>query len=294
MNLYGRASGHSFIGYSAYQAVSLLAILLVHELGHYVAARLHRVPASPPYFLPLPFLGLFGTLGAVITMNDRIRSRKALLDIGAAGPIAGMVVAHPGAVLGADPVSSHAARPTSNVHAGRAKHPLLVAEARSCSARCAQTTTCSCTRWRSPAGAASCSRCSTCYLGASWTAGTSRSPCSVSSSTGSRAGYAAVCCWSSPTISASSCCRCCSTAPPSSLRRRGRHFDLLAHLVWHHRPHGPAFWARIIRPSRPRRWVWDAKLVAVLCLVLFVLLFSADADGVLLDAGRPPRASRAC
>jgi membrane-associated protease RseP (regulator of RpoE activity) len=45
--------------------------------------------------LPLPFVSLFGTLGAVITMNDRIRSRKALLDIGAAGPIAGMVVALP-------------------------------------------------------------------------------------------------------------------------------------------------------------------------------------------------------
>lgn len=87
--------GHSAIGWSAYQALSLLFILLIHELGHYVAARLHRVPASPPFFLPLPFLGFFGTLGALITMDDRIRSRKALLDIGAAGPIAGMVVAIP-------------------------------------------------------------------------------------------------------------------------------------------------------------------------------------------------------
>ena len=87
--------GHTLLGYSAYQAVSLIGILLVHELGHYIAARLHRVPASPPYFLPLPLVGLFGTLGAVITMNDRIRSRKALLDIGAAGPLAGMLVALP-------------------------------------------------------------------------------------------------------------------------------------------------------------------------------------------------------
>jgi membrane-associated protease RseP (regulator of RpoE activity) len=92
--------GHSLLGYSAYQAVSLIGILLVHELGHYIAARLHRVPASPPYFLPLPLVGLFGTLGAVITMNDRIRSRKALLDIGAAGPIAGMLVALPVLYLG--------------------------------------------------------------------------------------------------------------------------------------------------------------------------------------------------
>jgi membrane-associated protease RseP (regulator of RpoE activity) len=96
MNFYGGAPpGHTLAGYAAYQALSLLGILLVHELGHYIAARLHRVPASPPYFLPLPLLGFFGTLGAVITMDDRIRSRKALLDIGAAGPIAGMVVALP-------------------------------------------------------------------------------------------------------------------------------------------------------------------------------------------------------
>jgi membrane-associated protease RseP (regulator of RpoE activity) len=90
----GALPGHSAFVTGAYQAVSLLGILLVHEAGHYIASRLHRVPASLPFFVPLPFLG-FGTLGAVITMNDRIRSRKALLDIGAAGPIAGMVVALP-------------------------------------------------------------------------------------------------------------------------------------------------------------------------------------------------------
>jgi membrane-associated protease RseP (regulator of RpoE activity) len=75
-------------------AVPLLAILLAHEFGHYFAARYHRVPASLPYFLPLPGLG-FGTLGAVIAMRDRIRSRNALLDIGASGPLAGMLVAVP-------------------------------------------------------------------------------------------------------------------------------------------------------------------------------------------------------
>jgi membrane-associated protease RseP (regulator of RpoE activity) len=90
---------HGF-GFAAYQALPLILILLVHEMGHYVAARVHRVPASPPFFLPLPLVGLFGTLGAVITMNDRIRSRKALLDIGAAGPLAGMVVALPVLYLG--------------------------------------------------------------------------------------------------------------------------------------------------------------------------------------------------
>jgi membrane-associated protease RseP (regulator of RpoE activity) len=76
-------------------AVPLMAILIAHESGHYVAARLHRVPASLPFFIPLPLLSPFGTMGAVIGMSGRIRSRVALLDIGAAGPIAGMVVALP-------------------------------------------------------------------------------------------------------------------------------------------------------------------------------------------------------
>jgi membrane-associated protease RseP (regulator of RpoE activity) len=76
-------------------AVPLLAILLTHEFGHYFAARYHRVPASLPYFIPLPFLSPFGTMGAVIGMRGAIRSRSALLDIGAAGPLAGLVVALP-------------------------------------------------------------------------------------------------------------------------------------------------------------------------------------------------------
>jgi membrane-associated protease RseP (regulator of RpoE activity) len=81
-------------------AAALLAILLVHEGGHYVAARLHHVPTSLPYFLPLPVLNPFGTLGAIIIMPERIRSRRALMDIGAAGPLAGMAVAVPLMVVG--------------------------------------------------------------------------------------------------------------------------------------------------------------------------------------------------
>jgi hypothetical protein len=81
-------------------AVPLLSILLAHEFGHYIAARIHRVEASLPYFIPLPFLSPLGTAGAVITMRGAIRSRSALLDIGAAGPLAGMVVALPVLALG--------------------------------------------------------------------------------------------------------------------------------------------------------------------------------------------------
>jgi membrane-associated protease RseP (regulator of RpoE activity) len=76
-------------------ALALLGILVTHELAHYVAARIHRVPASLPYFIPLPFFSPTGTMGAVISLPDRIRSRNALFDIGASGPLAGLVVALP-------------------------------------------------------------------------------------------------------------------------------------------------------------------------------------------------------
>jgi membrane-associated protease RseP (regulator of RpoE activity) len=79
-------------------AIPLMAILLTHELGHYFLARRHKVDASLPYFIPFPF-GL-GTFGAVISMKGRISTRNALLDIGAAGPIAGLVVAIPLLIIG--------------------------------------------------------------------------------------------------------------------------------------------------------------------------------------------------
>jgi membrane-associated protease RseP (regulator of RpoE activity) len=76
-------------------SVPLMAILLCHEMGHYIAARIHRVPASLPYFVPLPpGIGLFGTMGAVI-LQSRTSDRRKLIDIGAAGPLAGLVVAIP-------------------------------------------------------------------------------------------------------------------------------------------------------------------------------------------------------
>ena len=75
--------------------VSLLAILLTHEFAHYAFARYHGVNASLPHFIPMPFVTPFGTMGAVILMRDRIKSKNALLDIGASGPIAGMLVAIP-------------------------------------------------------------------------------------------------------------------------------------------------------------------------------------------------------
>jgi len=78
--------------------VPLLAILVGHEFGHYFFARRHRVDASLPYFIPVPWA--FGTLGAIIKMRGRIPTRNALLDIGSAGPIAGIVVAIPVLCIG--------------------------------------------------------------------------------------------------------------------------------------------------------------------------------------------------
>lgn len=74
-------------------AVALMAILSVHELGHYVAARLYKVRATLPYFIPIPFF--LGTFGAFIQMRSPVPNRKALFDIGIAGPLAGLIVAVP-------------------------------------------------------------------------------------------------------------------------------------------------------------------------------------------------------
>ena len=84
------------LGFSA----ALLFIMLSHEMGHFVLARRHRVDATWPFFIPAPLLSVIGTLGAVIRLRSLPRTRRALLDIGAAGPIAGFVATVPVLVLG--------------------------------------------------------------------------------------------------------------------------------------------------------------------------------------------------
>ena len=77
-------------------ASALMAILLCHEAGHYVVARRYAINASPPYFLPAPVPPtwlLIGTLGAFIRVRSPIVDRRQLIDVGAAGPWAGLVVA---------------------------------------------------------------------------------------------------------------------------------------------------------------------------------------------------------
>jgi membrane-associated protease RseP (regulator of RpoE activity) len=79
-------------------ALTLLAILLTHELGHYFACRHHRIHSSYPYFIPFPTL--IGTLGAFILIRSPIRTTRALFDVGASGPLVGFVVAVPALIFG--------------------------------------------------------------------------------------------------------------------------------------------------------------------------------------------------
>ena len=73
---------------------TLMSILLTHEMGHYLSSRYHHVDATLPYFIPAPPVPfLIGTFGAFIRMTSPITNRRALLDIGASGPIAGFVIA---------------------------------------------------------------------------------------------------------------------------------------------------------------------------------------------------------
>ncbi len=79
---------------------ALLGILGIHEFGHYFVARRYQLDVSLPYFIPFPFNTLTGTLGAVIKIQSPFGSRKALFDVGIAGPLAGLAIALPVTALG--------------------------------------------------------------------------------------------------------------------------------------------------------------------------------------------------
>jgi membrane-associated protease RseP (regulator of RpoE activity) len=77
-------------------ALSLLGILGTHEMGHFIMGRLRGAPVSWPYFIPIPpFVSFTGTMGAVIVQREPLEDRRTLLEVGIAGPLAGLVVAIP-------------------------------------------------------------------------------------------------------------------------------------------------------------------------------------------------------
>jgi membrane-associated protease RseP (regulator of RpoE activity) len=102
--------------------IALLSILMAHEMGHYVACRIYRVDATLPYFLPFPGLSLAGTLGAFIRIRGPIPNRRALFDIGIAGPLAGFVLCLPVLVLGVREAQVIPEEPSGGISLGE---PLL-------------------------------------------------------------------------------------------------------------------------------------------------------------------------
>ncbi len=89
---------HSIVSGSIY-SFSVIAILAAHEMGHYIACRWYGVSATLPYFIPMPIPPV-GTFGAFIKIKSPIPTRKALFDIGIAGPLAGFVFAIPATLIG--------------------------------------------------------------------------------------------------------------------------------------------------------------------------------------------------
>ena len=103
-------------------AGTLLAILVTHEFGHYILSRIHRVPASLPLFIPGP-PHFIGTFGAIIRMRTPIMNRRALFDIGVAGPIAGFFAAVVALIVG---LSLSEVIPRERVYGLQLGEPLLL------------------------------------------------------------------------------------------------------------------------------------------------------------------------
>lgn len=104
-------------------SLGLMAILVAHELGHYVMTIIYRVPSTPPLFIPFPLLSPIGTMGAVIMMQSGQADRKQIFDIGLAGPLAGLVVAIPILIIGLLNPQAIPYAPSSDLVMGQ---PLLI------------------------------------------------------------------------------------------------------------------------------------------------------------------------
>jgi membrane-associated protease RseP (regulator of RpoE activity) len=93
-------------------ALSMMGILFAHEMGHYIACRYYKVPATLPFFLPAPLISPLGTFGAFIAMRGVPKNKRILFDVGVAGPIAGLIIAIPVLFIG-----------LSLSHLGPVEHP---------------------------------------------------------------------------------------------------------------------------------------------------------------------------
>ena len=117
--------GH--LAYGLKFSLSLLFILLCHEMGHYIACRLYRVDATLPFFLPTPpMIGPAGTFGAFIKILSPMPSRRAVFDIGVAGPIAGFIALIPVAILGILAMEPSTAQELANPSGISFSNPLLM------------------------------------------------------------------------------------------------------------------------------------------------------------------------
>lgn len=91
--------GSTLLVGGVWYSLSIVSILLAHEMGHYFMSRRYGVPTTLPYFIPFP-LSPFGTFGAIIKMKGVVLDKKALFDIGVAGPLSGFIVAVPFIIIG--------------------------------------------------------------------------------------------------------------------------------------------------------------------------------------------------
>ena len=117
-----------YLRYGLSFSLSLLFILICHEMGHYVACRLYKVDATLPFFLPTPpMIGPAGTFGAFIKILSPMPSRRAVFDIGVAGPIAGFIALIPIALIGLATMHTVSPAQLANVQGGLSfADPLLM------------------------------------------------------------------------------------------------------------------------------------------------------------------------
>jgi len=112
------AVNQKWLIYGVEFAASLLFILICHEMGHYIACRIYKVDATLPFFIPTPPLIAAGTFGAFIKIRSPLPSRRAVFDIGVAGPIAGFIAIIPVCLIGVATMHTYSPELAGHIPAG--------------------------------------------------------------------------------------------------------------------------------------------------------------------------------